>query len=81
MNSEELVNLKKGWFLHCVHDLIGGLTIYGVFETELKATDFSKNISGYDEKNILFLYYVEFDGKIFALGQMSECIGVDYRND
>jgi hypothetical protein len=61
------LEVSYGYFVHWHHDLYGGLRYYGVFDSEKKAKEFADKQKGYDEINVLFLPYVEFEGKTFAL--------------
>lgn len=77
MTQNMNVEVKKGYFVQCIDDLYAGLCYYGVFENENKANDFAVNAKkpkkygngngNYDEVNVLFLPYIEFEHKIFAL--------------
>ena len=67
------VEVSYGYFVHWHHDLYGGLTYNGVFESEEKAKEYANQQTGYDEINVLFLPYIEFKGKVFALWEGSWC--------
>ena len=53
--------------MHWHHDLYGGINYTGVFDSEKKAKEFANKQTGYDEIHILFLPYIQFEGKIYAL--------------
>ena len=71
--QKQKLEVSYGYFVHRHHDLYGGLTYNGVFNSEEKAKEYADNQNGYDEINVLFLPYIEFEGKIFALWQGSAC--------
>src|SRR5690606_25769004 len=73
VGQKEKLETRYGYFVHWHHDLYGGLTYNGVFDSEEKAKEYADNQEGYDEIYVLFLPYVEFNGKIFALWEGSAC--------
>lgn len=72
--QKQKLEVSYGYFVHWHHDLYGGLTYNGVFDTKEKAKKFADKQEGYDEINVLFLPYVEFESKIFALWDSSSCL-------
>ena len=71
--QKQKLEISYGYFVHWHHDLYGGLTYSGVFLSEEKAKEYADSEEGYDEINVLFLPYVEFEGKIFALWDETSC--------
>ncbi|NMB19122.1 MAG: hypothetical protein GX984_06700 [Erysipelothrix sp.] len=71
--QKQKLEVSYGYFVHWHHDLCGGLSYNGVFESEEKAKEFADKQKGYDEIHVLFLPYVWFDGKTFALWDGSAC--------
>ena len=72
----EKLKIMQGYFVHCHHDLKGGLCYYGPFKNKKEAKNFKKTKRGFDDVNVLFLPYVEFNGNIHALWDESESINV-----
>lgn len=71
--KKQTLKVNYGYFVHWHHDLYGGLTYNGVFESEEKAKEYADKQKGYDEIHVLFLPYVEFEGQTFALWNESSC--------
>ena len=67
------LEINYGYFVHWHHDLYGGLQYYGVFDSEEEAKEYADKETGYDRIKVLFLPYLEFDGKIYALWDESSC--------
>jgi hypothetical protein len=65
--NKQKLGVSYGYFVHWHHDLYGGINYTGVFDSEKKAKEFANKQTGYDEIHILFLPYIQFEGKIYAL--------------
>ena len=61
------LKVYHGYFVHCHHDLKGGLCYYGPFKKKKEAKKFKKPLRGFDYIDVLYLPYVEFDGNTHAL--------------
>ena len=63
----EKINVQNGWFYHWMHDLYGGISYYGPFESEQAAQGKADEDSGYDRIEVLYIPYVEHKGSIYGL--------------
>ena len=77
--------MKKGWFVHCEHDLYSGVPYFGPFITEQEARDLAedqKSLKRFDRIYVLFLSYVEYENEIYALWPETKCSGlIGYSKD
>ena len=71
--QDQSLEVNHGYFVHWHHDLYGGLTYNGVFESREKAEEYASTQKDYDEIHVLFIPYVQLEGKIFALWDGSSC--------
>ena len=70
------LKVYHGYFVHCHHDLKGGLCYYGPFKKKKEAKELEKHMRGFDEVHVLYLPYVEFNRNIHALWDESESMNV-----
>lgn len=73
-SQKQKLEVSYGYFVHWHHDLHGGIRYHGVFETEEEAIKYADKQTGYDEIHVLYLPYIEFEGKIFALWEGTSCL-------
>jgi hypothetical protein len=59
----------EGWFVHCLHDLRGGLWYEGPYDEDVAKSRAAecKAAGGWDEVNVLFLPFVKSEDRVYAL--------------
>jgi len=64
-----LTILGEGWFVHCLHDLRGGLWYEGPYDEDVAKSRAAerKAAGGWDEVNVLFLPFVKSEDHVYAL--------------